>query len=60
MDLREQLQTSIGDAYSLDRELGGGGMHAGSHIAAPPQLIPLRSDPRYAALLKRINLEPSW
>jgi len=26
MSLREQLQNSLGDAYQLDRELGGGGM----------------------------------
>src|SRR5688572_16550930 len=26
MDLREQLQTSLGSTYSLERELGGGGM----------------------------------
>jgi len=26
MDLRTQLQASLGDAYQLDRELGGGGM----------------------------------
>src|SRR5882672_3869494 len=26
MDLREQLQVTLGDAYSLERELGGGGM----------------------------------
>jgi tetratricopeptide (TPR) repeat protein len=26
MDLREQLQVSLGDAYTLERELGGGGM----------------------------------
>ncbi len=26
MDLREQLQTSLGDSYSVERELGGGGM----------------------------------
>ena len=25
-DLREQLQSSLGDTYTLDRELGGGGM----------------------------------
>ena len=25
-DLRDQLQTSLGDAYTLERELGGGGM----------------------------------
>ena len=25
-DLRDQLQASLGDAYALDRELGGGGM----------------------------------
>ncbi|HVX40720.1 MAG TPA: serine/threonine-protein kinase, partial [Gemmatimonadaceae bacterium] len=26
MDLRDQLQSTLGDAYTLDRELGGGGM----------------------------------
>jgi serine/threonine protein kinase/tetratricopeptide (TPR) repeat protein len=26
MDLREQLELTLGDAYSLERELGGGGM----------------------------------
>ena len=26
MDLREQLQTTLGTAYTLERELGGGGM----------------------------------
>ena len=26
MDLREQLQTTLGSAYTLERELGGGGM----------------------------------
>jgi serine/threonine-protein kinase len=26
MDLRDQLQTTLADAYSLERELGGGGM----------------------------------
>src|SRR5262245_26566014 len=26
MDLREQLQQSLGAAYTLERELGGGGM----------------------------------
>jgi serine/threonine-protein kinase len=26
MDLREQLQKTLGDAYTLERELGGGGM----------------------------------
>ena len=26
MDLRDQLQRSLGDAYTLERELGGGGM----------------------------------
>jgi eukaryotic-like serine/threonine-protein kinase len=26
MDLREQLQRTLGDAYTLERELGGGGM----------------------------------
>ena len=26
MDLRDQLQQALGDAYSLERELGGGGM----------------------------------
>jgi len=26
MDLRDQLQRTLGDAYTLDRELGGGGM----------------------------------
>jgi eukaryotic-like serine/threonine-protein kinase len=26
MDLREQLQKTLGDAYSIERELGGGGM----------------------------------
>src|SRR3954462_12081444 len=26
VDLRGQLQTSLGDAYRLERELGGGGM----------------------------------
>ncbi len=25
-DLREQLQASLGEAYQLERELGGGGM----------------------------------
>src|SRR2546430_2459218 len=25
-DLREQLQTTLGDAYALEREIGGGGM----------------------------------
>jgi serine/threonine-protein kinase len=25
-DLRDQLQTSLGAAYTLERELGGGGM----------------------------------
>src|SRR5580765_8487099 len=25
-DLREQLQTTLGDAYRVERELGGGGM----------------------------------
>jgi len=29
MDLRDQLQKTLGDAYTLDRELGGGGM---SHV----------------------------
>src|SRR5260221_14134272 len=28
-DLREQLQTTLGDAYRLERELGGGGMSRG-------------------------------
>src|SRR5687768_7831328 len=26
MDVREQLQKTLGDAYTLERELGGGGM----------------------------------
>ena len=26
MDLRDQLQKTLGDAYTLERELGGGGM----------------------------------
>ena len=26
MDLREQLQTTLGDTYTVERELGGGGM----------------------------------
>lgn len=26
MDLREQLQQTLGSSYTLDRELGGGGM----------------------------------
>jgi len=26
MDLREQLQRTLGNAYTLERELGGGGM----------------------------------
>jgi serine/threonine-protein kinase len=26
IDLREQLQSSLGSAYTLERELGGGGM----------------------------------
>src|SRR5438552_17582232 len=26
MDLRDQLQTTLGNAYTLERELGGGGM----------------------------------
>ena len=26
MDLRDRLQSTLGDAYSLERELGGGGM----------------------------------
>src|SRR5882672_4948525 len=26
MDLRDQLQTTLGDAYKIERELGGGGM----------------------------------
>src|SRR5262245_44901901 len=26
MDLREQLQSSLGASYAIDRELGGGGM----------------------------------
>src|SRR5678810_32206 len=26
MDLRDQLQSTLGDAYTLERELGGGGM----------------------------------
>ncbi len=26
MDLRDQLQTTLGTAYTLERELGGGGM----------------------------------
>jgi serine/threonine-protein kinase len=25
-ELRERLQTTLGDAYTLERELGGGGM----------------------------------
>ena len=25
-DIRDQLQTTLGDAYTLERELGGGGM----------------------------------
>src|SRR4051794_39800397 len=26
VDLRDELQTSLGDAYTIERELGGGGM----------------------------------
>jgi hypothetical protein len=26
MDLREQLQLTLGDGYTIERELGGGGM----------------------------------
>jgi serine/threonine-protein kinase len=26
MDLRDQLQRTLGDTYTLERELGGGGM----------------------------------
>ena len=26
MDLRSQLQSTLGDAYTIERELGGGGM----------------------------------
>ena len=26
MDLREQLQRTLGNAYTIERELGGGGM----------------------------------
>jgi serine/threonine-protein kinase len=26
MDLRDQLQSTLGDAYLVERELGGGGM----------------------------------
>ena len=26
LDLRDQLQASLGSAYSIERELGGGGM----------------------------------
>ena len=26
MDLRDQLQATLGDAYALEKELGGGGM----------------------------------
>ena len=29
MDLRDQIQTTLGDAYTVERELGGGGM---SHV----------------------------
>ena len=28
-ELRERLQVALGDAYAIDRELGGGGM---SHV----------------------------
>jgi hypothetical protein len=29
MDLRDQLQLTLGDGYTLERELGGGGVRRG-------------------------------
>jgi hypothetical protein len=35
--LRDQLQATLGDAYSLERELGGAGRDVRSDLARPLQ-----------------------
>src|SRR5215216_4188660 len=59
MDLRDQLQTSLGAAYTLERELGGGGMSRvfvatetalGRHVVVkvlPPEMAAAVSTERF-------------
>lgn len=61
--LRDQLQRILGNAYSLDRELGGGGMSRvflaletalGRDVVVKiPGFATLHRDPRWARLVRQ-------
>ena len=67
-DLREQLQSTLGSAYTIERELGGGGMSRvvvaeetalGDRAEAAAVLRewdPVRADPRFVRLRARMGL----
>ncbi|HEU4648328.1 MAG TPA: hypothetical protein VFS33_04665 [Gemmatimonadales bacterium] len=59
MDLREQLQSSLGSGIALDRELGGGSMSrvlAGMlAVESSPAYASLRPDPRFAEFVRRVH-----
>ena len=62
MDLRDQLQKTLGDACTLERELGGGGMSRSAArrgtvtYLATPDFDPLRGHRRYPELLRALGL----
>jgi eukaryotic-like serine/threonine-protein kinase len=68
-DLRDQVQRAVGVAYTVERELGGGGMSrvfVATETALARKvviemlldliLVSLRSDPRFAELTRRAHL----
>jgi hypothetical protein len=58
-DLRSQLQAALGDAYTLERELGGGGMSR-VFLATERALGPLKDEPRFREILRRANVEAAF
>lgn len=63
-DLRDQLQATLSGRYTLERELGGGGMSrvfvaeetALGRKVADPVYAPIRSDPRIQAIIERLKV----
>ena len=55
MDLREQLQRTLGSVYTIERELGGGGM---SHVfVAEEHALKRKTRKQKDALIQRSNAE---
>ena len=63
VDLREQLQSTLGSAYTLERELGGGGMsrvfvaHETTSAGLPFYTMPLVEGESLRARLGRYEIE---